>query len=108
MSISDVEAKIRSAVADAKARGWKVRPCNYVSWHNKTCCPLAACVIEKVEQYGNQPGVDSQIRGWASEALGIRVIEALDFVVGFDNENALPYGNDFRDLGRRLQDVVDR
>lgn len=105
MSISDIESKIRGAVADAKARGWLIRQKEYVVYHRRECCVLAACVIDEVRSTAFS---DGGIRHLAAKRLGISENDALRIVLGFDNGEAAPLRDGrFVELGQRLRDLVD-
>lgn len=106
MNIAEVEARIRAAVAEAKADGFVVRQnVYYVPGHHgasPVVCPLAACVPrDEIDEAAKR----AEIRDRAARVLGIDPIEALHVTFGFDCDDCRL--NEFSELGRRLRDLVD-
>lgn len=106
MNLAEVEAKIRAAVAQAKADGWKIRHnLYYVPGHHgapTVACPLAACVPrDEIDDAARH----AEVRERAAILLGLDPIEALHIVLGFDCDD---YSVDeFARLGNRLRDLAD-
>lgn len=110
MSVAEVEAKIRAAVAEAKAEGWRIRPGSYFfepldKNAERHCCPIFACV-----RGGSLTRADVEIRRDAAKCLDIGIDDALSVVFGFDGADHTAYmgrTKEFVALGVRLQDLVD-
>ena len=115
MTVAEVEAKIRSAVARAKAYGWHIIKNAY--WDGKIgICPLGACIIDEIADASQKAEVPVR----AAKRLGITECDAIDVMVGVDwngegrvgienRDGSVRYcTEDFLALGQRLRDLVDQ
>lgn len=92
--------KIIKAIKAVQALGWTVKPkCGTVSFDNKTCCPLAAIIIEANE---------TNTMFWVSRAADILKItpqEAWCFVSGFDEVQTSFYNQSSPELYLMGQEI---
>lgn len=102
MSIAEVEARIRAAVAEAKAKGWRIIRGGYYDGRTG-CCVLGACILEEVRVASEKAEVPIR----AARAIGIHTSEALRVAVGFDGPFPWCANDEFALLGERLRDLVD-
>lgn len=101
MSIAEVEARIRAAVAEAKARGWAIRAGIYFVALPPQCCVLGACILDQIES----ASVHATVPESAAHALGISYSDANRLAMGFDLPNAT-FEDEYVDLGHRLRDLI--
>lgn len=102
MSIAEVEAKIRAAVAEAKAKGWRIIKDAYFA-PGKRCCPLGACVLDEIDATAARAEVPER----AGRVLGLSPRDAIYVATGLDGRVEILERDQYGKLGERLRDLVD-
>jgi len=101
--IAEVEAKIRAAVVDAKAKGWRIIRGNYWDPRIRGCCVLGACIVDQIEEASMKAEVPLR----AADFLGVRIGLCHDIAIGFDGDAEWAEAWDGYRLGQKLRDLVD-
>jgi hypothetical protein len=101
-SVVGVEAKLRGAVAAARARGVEIRPGATVV-RDDAGAPCECCVLGTLllDGYGHDP-----LFTQAVPLLGIDDDAAGAIAADFDGDDEDGYSPRWFDLGRRLRDVI--